>query len=531
MIETESSRSSNRQSVEQALRESELKWRQLAETAPDFIISISPDRKILFMNRPITSKTTDEVIGKDALQFVAPDHESTFINALDKVFRTATPTEYEILSIGADKTKPPAWYSTKIAPVIIDGKVVSATLITRNITDRKIMEEELRQARDLLETKVQERTAEIQKALSLLEATFESSPNALMVMDFNRKVIRFNKNFEKMWNFPKEIMDSRDATKMVEYVSNLVINMDVVRKMTAALQAEPMAKRTDILQLKDGRKIERTTVPQLLENASIGRVFTYQDVTVRENHIEQEHHARLEAEKSVKMRDDFLAMASHELRTPLTPLKMYLDWFKREARKITKEMLPKAEVLKQALDHTEREVSKLVHLTDDLLDVSRITAGRLVLNKQPMDLVELVVKAEQRNLENSQRRNCTISLSTYGPVKGVWDVNRLEQVFNCLLSNATKYGAGKPVHITVRKENNLALLQVEDKGIGIAPEDQEKIFQKFERASSINNYDGLGLGLFISNEIVQAHGGTIKVESELGKGSVFTVSLPIEEIK
>ncbi|AZZ37586.1 hypothetical protein CIK05_12550 [Bdellovibrio sp. qaytius] len=533
MMQTEISNGRKSQSSEEALRFSELKWQQLAESAPDYIISIGRDGKILFLNRPITTQSIDDVIGRDATDFVGPEQAPIMLKALKKVFTTAQSTEYEILS--KNSKSEPAWYSTRVAPFIVDGKVISATLITRDISERKKMEEELKRVKENLELIVKERTSKIEETLSKFKATLESTADGILVIDLNRRALTYNQKLLQMWNVkPEDMVNYRSGT-LITAIKDQLKDTDDFLKKTENIYAHPYDKSADVLEFKDGRLFERYSQPQWLNSEVVGRVWSFRDVTEQRNAeaerdrlLKNEHQARIDAEKSVKMRDDFLAMASHELRTPLTPLKMYLDWFKREVRKITPEVLPKADVLKQALDHTDREATKLIHLTDDLLDVSRITAGRLVLNKEPMDLVELVLKAQQLNLENSNRRDCTISLETDGPVNGIWDYNRIEQVFNCLLSNATKYGTGKPVYISVKKENNRAVLRIEDKGIGIAPEDQEKIFQRFERATSIKNFDGLGLGLFISREVVLAHGGTISVKSEIEKGSTFTVSLPIE---
>ena len=488
-MQTELTTDKRSQSPDEALRLSELKWRNLAEYAP------------------------------------------IMLNALEKVFKTAKPAEYEMLSKNSQSD--PAWYSTRVAPFVVDGKVISATLITRDISERKKIEEELRRVKESLETKVKERTTEIEASLSKLKATLESTADGILVIDLDRKAMTYNQKLLEMWNVTPEEMVNYRSGSLISSIKDLLKDNDEFLKKTEEIYAHPKEKSADVLNFKDGRIIERYSQPQWLNGEVVGRVWSFRDVTEqrkvaadRDRLLLNEHFARLEAEKSVKMRDDFLAMASHELRTPLTPLKMYLDWFKREVRKITPDVLPKAEVLKQALEHTDREATKLVHLTEDLLDVSRITAGRLVLNKEPMDLVQLVLRVKDINVESTQRRNCTINLETNGPVEGNWDYNRLEQVCNCLISNATKYGTGKPVYVSVKKVNDLALLTVEDKGIGIAIEDQEKIFQRFERATSIKNYEGLGLGLYISKEIVLAHGGTISVESEIGEGSKFTVSLP-----
>lgn len=525
MTEPEIPRTSKDKSIEKALRESESKWRQLAETAPDIIISIGPDEKIMFINRPVSPFTATEVIGKPATDFVLPEQVPILKKALKKVFSEGLTTEYEILS--GNKSTNKSWYHTRIAPVIIDGRVISATLITRDISERKKMEVELREARDLLEKKVQERTAEI-------EATLESTADGIMVMDLERRVVRCNKNFLAMWSLSEDLKKTTDGVHILKVAAELAKNPEELKTTTENIYAHPEKKSVDIIKLKDGRILERISQPQILGGKIIGRVWSYRDVTLqlraeaeRDRLLEHEHQERIEAEKSIRARDDFLAMASHELRTPLTPLKMYLDWFKREARKIQPDFLPKAKNLLKALEYTDREINRLIQLTDDLLDVTRISAERLILNREPMNLVELVSQVSDEKFDELSKKQCSLIIKKDGPVNGVWDYNRIEQVFSCLLNNAMKYGAGKPIEVTVDSENNKAFLKVTDQGPGVSLNDREKIFQRFERAASIKNYDGLGLGLYISKEIIDAHGGAISVESEIGKGSTFTVSLPL----
>ena len=144
-----------------------------------------------------------------------------------------------------------------------------------------------------------------------------------------------------------------------------------------------------------------------------------------------------------------------------------------------------------------------------------------------MNLVELVSQVSKEKIDELSKKQCSLIINKVGPVNGVWDYNRIEQVFSCLLSNAMKYGAGKPIEVTVDNDKDKAFLKITDQGPGVSIKDREKIFQRFERASSIKNYDGLGLGLYISKEIIDAHGGAISLDSEIGKGSTFTVSLPI----
>jgi signal transduction histidine kinase len=164
----------------------------------------------------------------------------------------------------------------------------------------------------------------------------------------------------------------------------------------------------------------------------------------------------------------------------------------------------------------------------ELLDISRIRLGRLELQPEPVELGELVRGVMEQLEEEPAWVASEHTLHVEGPVTGRWDRSRMEQVVGNLLSNAVRYGQGKPVDVTVRARDGEAWLLVRDRGIGIEPEALKRIFERFERAAS-RNFGGLGLGLYITRQIVEAHGGTISVESELGVGSTFTVKLPVRQ--
>ncbi|WNG32517.1 PAS domain-containing protein [Archangium violaceum] len=233
-----------------------------------------------------------------------------------------------------------------------------------------------------------------------------------------------------------------------------------------------------------------------------------------------------EAQKAIELREGFLQVAAHELRTPVTSLKLnaqvLLNCARREAAW--------SERLVSHLTGMDRGVSRLGVLVDELLDVSRITSGRLVLHLEEVDLAELVREVVERIRPEAERVGCELRLQVPGPVVSRWDRLRLEQVLSNLLSNALKYGAGYPVEVALRVSGTQVLLQVRDEGIGIDPALQERIFERFERAVSDRHYGGLGMGLWITREIVTALGGSIHVESAPGKGATFTVALPWREM-
>ncbi len=175
----------------------------------------------------------------------------------------------------------------------------------------------------------------------------------------------------------------------------------------------------------------------------------------------------------------------------------------------------------------QRQVDRLARLSDALLDITRITAGRLELQRERADLAALVRDGVARVADDAAAARCALTVDVPDPVEAVLDAQRMEQVIDNLLSNALKYGREAPISVALRREGERAVLAVADRGIGIAPEHHDRIFGRFERAVSSRRYGGLGLGLWIVRQIVEAHGGTIRVESAPGAGSTFTVELPL----
>jgi PAS domain S-box-containing protein len=230
------------------------------------------------------------------------------------------------------------------------------------------------------------------------------------------------------------------------------------------------------------------------------------------------------AQEAVRLRDEFLSVASHELKTPLTPLSLKLQLLAREAA-----VQPDSAFVRKVRAHVETgrgQVAKLGALIGDLLDVSRISAGRMTLASEPVDFAALVQEVAQRHELQAARADTPLRVEAPPSLMGTWDAMRLEQVVVNLVDNALKYGAGRPVHVRLAEDSGRAVLTVSDQGIGIAPEAQRRIFERFVRAVSERHYGGLGLGLYITRTLVEAMGGTIEVQSAPGKGATFTVVLP-----
>ena len=224
-------------------------------------------------------------------------------------------------------------------------------------------------------------------------------------------------------------------------------------------------------------------------------------------------------------RDTFLSVASHELRTPLTPLSLKLEMLAREARAALP--LPLAQRVLGYTDSTRRQVARLSSLVSDLLDVSRIAAGRFTVVREPVDLAAVVREVVARAEPQALRAGSRLTLEAPERLETESDRLRYDQVVTNLVDNAIKYGDGKPIRVRLSAEPGWAVLTVLDEGIGIDPAKLDVIFGRYERAVSERHYGGLGLGLYISRTVVEAMGGTVSAESERGLGSKFEVRLPI----
>ncbi len=247
----------------------------------------------------------------------------------------------------------------------------------------------------------------------------------------------------------------------------------------------------------------------------------------QEELVQQLQHTQQELERAVRMRDDFMSMVSHELRTPLNTL--YLEAQLRQLH-LSKGNLANfsPERLPAMIERDQRQIRNMVRLIDDMLDVTRMRRDALSIQTKPIDLAVLARAVVENLRQQAEAAGTVITLEAPAALHGVWDEFRIEQVLTNLLTNALRYGGGKPVQMVVQQIGGTARVAVRDQGIGIAPQDQARIFEQFERtADSHKHAAGLGLGLYITRKIVSLHGGHIDVESAPGEGSRFVVDLPL----
>jgi signal transduction histidine kinase/FixJ family two-component response regulator len=231
------------------------------------------------------------------------------------------------------------------------------------------------------------------------------------------------------------------------------------------------------------------------------------------------------AQEAIDARNEFLSIASHELKTPITSLRLQLEMTRRTV-KPEENLSPNPSKLAKVLDKSTVQVTRLTNLVEQLLDLSQLQADKLRINFESVNIANLVRETVERLYHQFSEAGSTVTLKLNNDLSIQCDRFRVDQVVTNLLTNAIKYGRGKPVEIVVDENMGSARILVKDSGIGIEKEKIEKIFDRFERAVNAGATQGLGLGLYISKQIVKAHHGSISVDSELGVGSKFTVQLP-----
>ncbi|MCM2277051.1 MAG: PAS domain-containing protein [Oligoflexia bacterium] len=281
------------------------------------------------------------------------------------------------------------------------------------------------------------------------------------------------------------------------------------------------------VRIMDGQRRERfiqvSATPLCSKSGDIyGAAAVWHDVTEMKG-------VEFRLNEAVQARDEFVSIASHEMKTPLTALFLQLQLLRRDLVRTQKvgaehELRAVLEKSSKMAEAAERQSRRLKELLDDLLDLAQIRLGKQTMSKVPTDIVKLAGDV----VERFRPLPVPIALQASTPIVGNWDPARLDQVITNLVSNALKYGDGKPVSLQLEPDPSGALvrLKVADHGKGIPSELHLRIFERFERADTSKKISGLGLGLYIARQVVEAHGGRIWVESELGKGSVFIVELP-----
>jgi two-component system, LuxR family, sensor kinase FixL len=352
----------------------------------------------------------------------------------------------------------------------------------------------------------------------------DSVPDAMVIADEAGVILFANANTERLFGYSKDELVGKPVEVLLPARFRA---MHQVHRggYTAAPRTRPMGLGLDLAGLRrDGAEFpaEISLSPIQVEGRTCV-IAAVRDATERKK-IEDRARLWRKARDEVRERDEFLSVASHELRTPVTALQLQLQLLQRAAARSAQEL---PALLGTKVEALERQTRRIALLVNELLDVSRMRLGKLQLHPEELDLADVARETIEHLGGEMSRSGSSLALDL-APTPGRWDRMRVEQVITNLLVNAAKFGEGRPVALRIHPAGELARIEVTDEGIGIAPEHQARVFERFQRAVPAQNFGGLGLGLYIVRQIVEAHGGTIAVTSTPGSGSTFTVELPRE---
>ncbi|MEY2426127.1 MAG: hypothetical protein QOI61_1699, partial [Actinomycetota bacterium] len=361
---------------------------------------------------------------------------------------------------------------------------------------------------------------------SLLNATLDATIDGILVVDREGHIASYNQRFGEMWNIPDDVLSARDDKTAIGYVLDGVADPDAFLAKVAELYADPEAESYDTLEFKDGRVFERGSKPQRIGNEVVGRVWSFRDVSERVRGEQALAIARDKAMEASRLKSEFVATTSHEIRTPMNGV-IGLTGL----------------LLETELDDLQREYAEAVRMSaeallaviNDILDFSKIEAGKLELEDVDFDVplalddvASLVTRgAAAKRLD--LRWDCDPDVPT--ALRG--DVGRLRQILLNLLANAVKFTERGGVRVRVLNLGAIGADQVRirmeviDTGVGLRPEDRDRLFEPFSQAdaSTTRRFGGTGLGLAICSRLAGAMGGTIGVESEFGVGSTFWIEI------
>jgi PAS domain S-box-containing protein len=349
------------------------------------------------------------------------------------------------------------------------------------------------------------------------EAIVESSDDAIIAKALDGTILSWNPAAERLFGYAAEEMIGKPISVLMPEERH--------DDMEAILGRIRRGERVDHYETvrvsKAGRKIAVSLSVSPIRDASgrvVGAAKIARDISGRRRAEAERERLLRDAQRGVQMRDVFLSVASHELRTPLNALRLQLYNLGQSLESPSHRAL---------LERAEAQVDHLTVLTSRLLDVARMASGGFTLEPKPMDLSRAVEDAAARLQDQAVRASSRIRVSAPEPIEGVWDPSAVDQVVTNLLSNAIKFGGGRPIGVAVRRTNQAGRVEVRDEGAGVPEADRQRIFERFERGVSEHSYGGLGLGLWIARQIVDAHGGRIGVDEAPGEGAVFHFELPL----
>lgn len=545
-----------RKNAEEKIKSSELRKASIFQASLDGIISIDHHGKIIEFNRAaeqIFGYARSDVIGHSMAELIIPlryraAHFKGIAHYLASGKGTRLGKRLELTALRADGTEFPIELSIVVSDMQEGMPVFSGFL--RDLTDVKRAEQNRETARKRLRMQFR-----VMSAMAESAAIEDAAPRILAVIgdelnwdmaslwrvDEAQTLLRTVHVWSAVGSEARELQDALESAVCVrgqelpglawqknealwvrdlstELASSVRAELAARAGMRAAV-AFPIRTGDDIVGM-----IELLSREQREADAELLPVFA-----TTGGHIGQFIYRRA-AESAMReaiiARDDFISLSSHELRTPITASLLQLKTAQRLLEAANSDQHTVEQRLRKAITVSTRQIETMAHLIDDLLDMSRINSGRLDMHFEEFDLADLVQDLCEQYAPTLADSGCDLQSEIQKGVTGLWDRMRMEQVLANLFSNVIKYAPGKRVKVKLASSRKTATLVVQDFGPGIPKEQQSRVFNRFERVKSLHTARGLGIGLFIVNQIVRAHQGSLQLHSNVGEGSMFSIVLP-----
>ncbi len=500
-----------RKHAEEILRESEDRFRKIFEESPFSMIMTGKDMGIIKANRAFCSMlgyAEDELYGMTFRQFTHPDHISTDDISLLRLVANDIPVYHtEKRYIRKDGTV--IWGSTTVSLIRNNkGEFQFSLAMIEDITARKTAR------------------AELDKSFSLLKATLESTADGILVVDSARKIIQYNQKFAEMWHIPEEVLRLNDDKTAINFVLDQLKFPEVFVDKIMHLYSDPEAVTFDMLEFKDGRTFERYSQLQKIGGKTVGRVWSFRDITERKKAEADLIAAKEKAEESDRLKTAFLHNVSHEIRTPMNAILGFSSLLTEPG--ITENDR------KQFVDVIFQSGNQLLSIINDIVDLAGIESGQVKLNIKEINLNKELRKLSEQYGYKQKPLNITLSLKTPLTNKDaliLTDGTKLIQILSNLINNAFKFTKKGKISFGYVRKNDFLEFFVKDTGAGIPPDHQARVFDRFYQVDSAvsRQYTGTGLGLSICKAYAELLGGKIWLSSVPGEGSIFNFTIPYKK--
>lgn len=497
-----------RKNAEQILRESEERFRKIFEESPFSIAMTGKDMGIIRANSAFCKMLgykEEELRAHSLKQFTHPDYANKDDVALLQLVAEEIPV-YHTENQYICRNKSVIWGSTTISIIRNNRDEVQYFLaMIENITSRKQAETEL------------------EKSFSLLKATLESTADGILVVDGKGKIVQYNQKFTEMWRIPSKVIEYKDDKRAIKFVMDQLKNAAKFVTEVEHLYTEPEKTTSDLLEFKDGRVFERYSQPQKISGKSVGRVWSFRDITERKRAEAELIAAKEKAEESDRLKTAFLHNVSHEIRTPMNAIIGFSA--------LLNEPDTTENDRHQFIDIIFQSGSQLLSIINDIVDIANIESGQVKVNLKMINLNNSLRSLDEQFSYKEKADVISINLSiglSDDKSMIVTDGTKLIQILSNLINNATKFTKAGRIDFGYSLNDGYLEFFVKDTGIGIPQEHHEKIFERFFQVDNLisRKFGGTGLGLSICKAYVELLGGKIWVNSRPGEGTTFRFTIP-----